>query len=285
MRIKVITDTAADLPSEIIKTNNIEIIPQIVSFEDKALRLGVDISFNDYYKLLDSLDDIPGTAAPDPASFYMVFKDLVDNQKYDYIFCVTVSKELSATYSSAAIATKKFGDEIVLVNSESASGVEGLIALNIVKLANENKTLAEIKDAINWMKKESLLCGGFHTFENIYKMGRLKSKFILNTTKFLRIKPILILEEKKVLQPKFPGFFTENQMLKRILRATLKRINRNLFFDMVISHVENPTGANKLREKIIGKLNIRNEYVTIATPLVGTHTGKRTVILSLVPVI
>jgi fatty acid-binding protein DegV len=100
----------------------------------------------------------------------------------------------------------------------------------------------------------------------------------------LRIKPILILEERKVLQPKFPGFFSEKQMIRRIIKASLRRIDKNLVYDMVISHVQNPEGAERLRKAIKDKLNILNEYNTIATPLVGTHTGQRTVILSLVPV-
>ena len=91
MKIKVITDTAADLPIEIIKDNNIEIIPHIVSFEDKAFHLGKDISFDEYYKILESIEEIPTTAAPDPASFYEVFEKFVNKQKYDYVFCLTVS--------------------------------------------------------------------------------------------------------------------------------------------------------------------------------------------------
>ncbi|NPD87653.1 MAG: DegV family protein [Asgard group archaeon] len=284
LKIKVITDTSADLPLDVIRDNKIEIISQIVSFEDKALRLGKDISFDEYYEILERLEKIPTTAAPDPASFYKVFENFIQKQKYDFVFCVTVSKELSGTYASAAIAARKIGDKVVLVNSDSASGVEGLIALNIVELANKGCSINEIKDTITHMKKDSLLCAGFHTFDNIYKSGRLKSKFILKTTNFLRIKPILVLEEKKVLQPKFPGLFSENQMLNRMLKASLKRVNKNLIFDMVISHVANPRGASKLRDKIKNRLKIRNEYFTIATPLVGTHTGKKTVILSLVPV-
>ena len=285
MKIKVITDTAADLPLEIIEENDIAIISQIVSFENKAYRLGKDISFNEYYEKLEILEKIPSTAAPDPASFYEVFNKFIEKEGYDYIFCVTVSKELSGTYASAKIAEKRCSDKTAIINSDSASGVEGLIALSIIECAKKGKSIEEIKKTVEEIKKESLLCAGFHTFENIYKSGRIKSKFILNITKFFRIKPILVLEDRKTLQPKFPGFFSENQMLKRMLKATFKRVNRNLLFDMVISHVNNPIGANKLREKLGDKLNIRNEYITIATPLVGTHTGQKTVILSLVPVL
>jgi len=285
MKIKVITDTAADLPLNVLKDNDITVVPLVVSFEDKVLRLGKDISYEDYYELLDSLDTIPNTAAPDPASFYEEFKDSIEKQGYDFIFCVTVGNELSATYSSAMIAAKKMEDNVHILNSASASGVEGLIALNIVELANKGKSVDEIKRLVNIMKEESHLCAGFHTLENIYKFGRLKSKFILNATKFIRIKPIIVLEEKGDLQSKLPGFFFEKHMLRRLINTTLKKVNRNLVFDMVISHISNESGAEKLKHKIKKKLKIRKEYVTIATPLVGTHTGKRTLILSLVPVL
>jgi DegV family protein with EDD domain len=284
LKIKVITDTAADLPLEIIEDNDIEIIPHIISFEDKAYHLGKDISFDEYYETLESLEEIPTTAAPDPAGYLEVFERYTKEQKYDYVFCLTVSSELSATYSSAAIAAKKAGDKVILVDSDSASGVQGLIALKIIELANKGIKIGELKETIERMKEESLLCAGFHTFENIYKSGRLKSKFILNATKFLKVKPILILETKKVLEPKFPGFFSEKQMIKRIVNTSLKNVNRDLVFDIVISHVDNSAGADKLKTRIKEKLKIRNEYVTIATPIVGTHTGKKTIILSLVPV-
>lgn len=281
----MITDTAADLPIEIIEENDITIISQIVTLEDKAYRLGKDISFIEFYEKLENIEKIPSTAAPDPASFQEAFETSFKKDKYQYAFCITVSKELSGTYSSAIIAAKKFGEKVFIVDSGFASGVEGLIALRIRELAKKGSSVNEIKIMTEQMKKQSLLCAGFHTFENIYKSGRIKSKFILNATKFFRIKPILVLEEQKTLQPKFPGFFSENHMLKRVLKAAFKRVNRKLVFDMVISHVNNHKGAEKLREKIGDKLNIRNEYITIATPLVGTHTGQRTVILSLVPVL
>ena len=101
LKAKVVIDTAADLPSEIIKKNKISVIPHIVSFENKALKLGEEISFLDYYKILDKLTEIPNTASPDPASFFNIYKESIEEQKQEYVFCVTVAEDLSATYSSA----------------------------------------------------------------------------------------------------------------------------------------------------------------------------------------
>jgi DegV family protein with EDD domain len=283
MKICVITDTAADLPANIIKRNNIGIVPHTISFKSNSFKLGEDISFIDYYKILDDLTTIPDTASPEPAYFFNIFKEKLEEEKTNYVFCVTVSADLSATYSSAKIATKKIGDRVILIDSEAASGLQGLIALNILKLSEKGYSLDEILNSVVKMKKESVLTAGFHTLENIYKFGRLKSKSVLLLTKFLKVKPILVLEGKKFLKLKFPGFFTESSMLKRIVRTALKKINKNLVFDMVVSHVDNIEGAKKLVEKVKRKITIKNEYITFATPLVGTHTGWKTVILSLVP--
>ena len=282
MKIGVVTDTAADLPPEIIEEFDIAVVPQIVTFNDKAMKLGEDISYSEYYKLLDTLETIPSTASPDPASYYKVYREFIEDKKCNYVFCVTVSKELSGTFSSAKIGAKKIGDKIVIINSGSASGVEGLIALNIAKLGKKGKSVKEIEDTVNKMIEGSCLGAGFQTFENIHKFGRMKSKFIYNLTKLLMIKPILILENE-VLKPKIPGFFTENHMMNRLVKIVLKNINRNLTFDIVISHVDNLEGANKLLTKISNKIKIKETYITSATPLVGTHTGWNTVILSLVP--
>ncbi|MFW9853288.1 MAG: DegV family protein, partial [Candidatus Thorarchaeota archaeon] len=282
MKISVITDTAADLPAEIIKKNDIGIVPHTISFKKNSFKLGEDISFIDYYKILDNLKTIPDTASPEPAYFFNIFKEKLEENKTNYVFCVTVSAELSATYSSAKIAARKIGGNVILIDSEAASGLQGLIALNIVKLAEKGVSIEEIQDSVAKMKKESVLTAGFHTLENIYKFGRLKSKSILLLTKFLKVKPILVLEEKKFLKLKFPGFFSEANMLNRIEKTALKKINKNLVFDMVVSHVDNIEGAKKLIDKIKKKIRIKNEYITFATPLVGTHTGWKTIILSLV---
>ncbi|MCG3226489.1 MAG: DegV family protein [Candidatus Heimdallarchaeota archaeon] len=52
---------------------------------------------------------------------------------------------------------------------------------------------------------------------------------------------------------------------------------------MIVSHVENPEAANKIIEAIKKKFKINKCLMTLAAPVVGTHTGWGTVIVCLLP--
>ncbi|MFW9853287.1 MAG: DegV family protein, partial [Candidatus Thorarchaeota archaeon] len=111
----------------------------------------------------------------------------------------------------------------------------------------------------------------------------LKSKFILNLTKLIGIKPIAVMEKPGILKSKLPGFFTEKSMEKRIVNNVIKKAKKEVCYDMIISHVQNPKAIERIHKKIMKKIKINDYYTTEASPVVGTNTGKGTVIVSLFP--
>ncbi len=284
MKIRVVTNAAVDLPEEILEEHNIAKIPHVVYFDDKEWKLDVDISTNDFYKLLKTRKIIPPTSNPEPIDFRDVFESSFEEQNYDHIFCITAAKALgSSTFSAAKMAAKQYKEQITLIDTESASGVQGLIALNIIELAEKGKTVEEITQIIENLKKESYFIGGFHTLDNIYKSGRLDSKLVLYLTKFLRIKPVVKMVPPGVLESRFPGLFLKRTMVTRLKRMAYKELNTDLEYDMIVSHVENPEAANKIIEAIKKKFKINKCLMTLAAPVVGTHTGWGTVIVCLLP--
>ncbi|MHA1953701.1 MAG: DegV family protein, partial [Candidatus Heimdallarchaeaceae archaeon] len=170
MKIRVVTNAAIDLPEEILKEHNIAKIPHIVYFDDKEWKLDVDISTNDFYELLKTQKIIPPTSNPEPEDFRSVFESSFEEESYEHVFCITAAKALgSSTFSAAKMAAKQYKEQITLIDTESASGVQGLIALNIIELAEKGKTVEEITQIIENLKKESYFIGGFHTLDNIYR--------------------------------------------------------------------------------------------------------------------
>lgn len=268
---------------EIIKKHNISVVAHIVHFEDKEMKIGIGISVKEYYKMMREMDEIPKNAPPTPQDFYDVFHTCFEEEKSDHIIYVGVSEKLSSTINVARIASKKFEKGITILNTESASGVEGLMILAIIKLLEQNKEIEEILSLIENLKNEYILSVGFHTLENVHKSGRLKSKFVLNLTKIIGIKPIAIMEKPGILKSRFPGFFTEKSMEKRIIRTVKKKVKTGISYDMVISHVENPKGIKRISKNILKEINIKEYYTTEASPIVGTNTGKGTIVVSLLP--
>jgi fatty acid-binding protein DegV len=133
------------------------------------------------------------------------------------------------------------------------------------------------------MKKEYFLEAGFHTLDNVYKSGRLKSKFILNLTKAIKIKPVVVMEKPGKLQSVFPGFFTNKSLAKRLANLAIKNVDKSLSYDLVISHVENQEGVDLIFNKLCEKIEINRYFVTPASPIIGTSTGVGTIIVSLLP--
>ena len=284
MKIRVVTNAAIDLPEDLLEEYNIAKIPHIVFFDDKEWKLDVDISTHDFYELLKTQKIIPPTSNPEPIDFSSVFESSFKDQKYDHIFCVTAAQALgSSTYSAAKMAARQFKEQITLIDTESASGVQGLIALNILELAEKGKTVEEITEIIENLKKDYYFIGGFHTLDNIYKSGRLDSKFAFYLTKLLRIKPIVKMVPPGNLESRFPGLFLKRTMITRLKRMAYRDLNEDVVYDMIVSHVENPNAANKIINEIKKKFKINKCLITFAAPVVGTHTGWGTVLVSLLP--
>ncbi|MDD4049308.1 MAG: DegV family protein, partial [Clostridia bacterium] len=68
-KIKIATDSTADLPQALIKEYDIAVIPLKVFFEEKGYKEGVDITSQEFYEKLRAYDKLPTTSQPSPGEF------------------------------------------------------------------------------------------------------------------------------------------------------------------------------------------------------------------------
>lgn len=283
MNIRLVTDTAADIPFTLVKKYNIGIVPHVVDFEGRSWKLGIDISVKDYYEKLFTLDYIPKSSTPTPQVFFDVFQESLEKFKYEHIIYISVAEKLTSTVAVARIAAKKLKNRVTIIDSKSASGVQGLIVLAVLKMIERKIPIKEIVKQVEELISEYILDVGFYTLENVYKSGRLKSKFILNLTKIIKIKPVAVMERPGVLVSQLPGFFSGKHMERRLIKIILKRAKREIAYDMIVSHVKNLEGSERIISILKKRLNISTTYITEASPIVGTNTGMHTIIVSLIP--
>jgi len=284
VKIKVITDSAADLTTELMEKHEISSVPHIVLFEDKPWKLGVDIAIDDFYRLLEDSEFFPSSANPEAADFLSLIEKSLENKQYDHVFCISVAKELSgSTFSAYRLAIKKYEENVTLINTEAASGVQGLMALYVSELAQQGKNVEQIKDIIESLIARYYLNVGFHTMDNIYKSGRIKSKLILYLTKMIGVKPIAQMERPGKLVSSTPVFFSKKGMVKKLLKLAVKGTEENTKYNLIISHVSNLRGAQYILENLKKVRNIDRAFITFASPIIGSNTGMGTIIVSLLP--
>lgn len=285
MKPLVVVDSALDLPKKYFSKYNITQIPQKVIFENgEEFELGVDISVQEYYKKLHSSETIPTSSAPNVSDFFEVFKQSFE-QGYEHILFISVAHALSSTLNNARIASKRFPGKVTIFDTESASGVQGLLTLEAIHLLKKDFDITSVVEILSELRQKTFLCVGFQNLESVYKSGRLKSKFTLYITKIFGVKPVVVMKKPGVLKSTLPAFFSSKRMEKKLVKLAKKHIDQHKKYNVIISHVNNPAGMERIAYMIkkIDNFAIKNIFTTECSPIIGTYTGPGTIVLSLAP--
>jgi len=111
--IKIVTDTTAGLPADLVKRYDITVIPQIVSFGEETYYEGVELDNLAFMSKLKASRELPKTAAPPPELFYQEFRRFASLGAS--ILCIHPSSEVSGTVRSASVAAMDFPDADIRV--------------------------------------------------------------------------------------------------------------------------------------------------------------------------
>lgn len=95
--IKIITDSAADIPKSEAEPLGIQMLPIPITVDGKTYLEGIDFTSEEYYKILAASKAIPTTAQITVIQFAEAFAKALE-EGYDHIICVTITATASAAY-------------------------------------------------------------------------------------------------------------------------------------------------------------------------------------------
>ncbi len=121
--VKIVADSACDLSAEIIDELNIEVVPANVIFND-VIYSQFDLSRAEFYKRL-AAGDVPTTGVPAPKQFKIAYEHAFQESKD--VIVLTISKKLSAMYSTARMVANLLNDQLTLIDTEAATIESGLL--------------------------------------------------------------------------------------------------------------------------------------------------------------
>ncbi len=67
--LKIVMDTAGDLPPERKERYQIDLIPINIIYDGKTYQQGIDLGYDDFYHIVESSSAIPSTSQPTPYQF------------------------------------------------------------------------------------------------------------------------------------------------------------------------------------------------------------------------
>jgi DegV family protein with EDD domain len=198
MTVKIVTDSTADLPDELVKEMGITVVPLYVRFGDEVLRDRVDISEDEFYERLQHDPVHPNTTQPTPQDFVDVYQKL--SAAADGIVSIHLSAKLSGTCSSALQAKGMVVKEcsVEVVDSETLSMALGLVVIAAAEAAKAGKSLDEVVEAAKQAMPKIRLLFLLDTLEYLQKGGRIgKAKALLGS--ILNVKPMLAVKDGELV--------------------------------------------------------------------------------------
>lgn len=273
MAVKIITDSACDLPPELFTRYGIKFASLSVTFPDRTYTDGVDLSREEFYERLADAAALPTTAQPSPHAFTVLIREALAG--VNEVVVVTLSAGLSGTWESARAARESFSLEdkkrVFLVDSRTASTGQGLLVLRAAQLAEEGKGGAEIAEVLERERASLASVFTVDTLENLRKGGRIsRIQALLGTV--LEIKPVLELdrEGRIVAREKVRG---RRKAVRRLLEIMAEE-GKNLAEQVVgIAHGHVLEAAEELERAIRERFNVRDVVIGEISPTIGTHTG------------
>ena len=135
--LKIITDSATDMPREIVERFHLHVIPTPVVVDDVDYLDGATIHTEEFYQILDDVNRDIKTYHINPDMFEQAFRPYAKNG--DSVIYLCFSTGIAATFNAANLARQAVLEDypdfdLTIIDSKSASLGFGLVVYKLLLL-------------------------------------------------------------------------------------------------------------------------------------------------------
>ena len=194
MTVRIVTDSSADLPQNLIDQHQITVLPCYVVVDDLTYKDGIEIQPDAFYARLQAEGRTPTTSQPTVADFQALYRDLVSQGHQ--VISIHVSAKLSGTLNSAEQAKASLVDssQVEIIDSRLASIPLGLAVLDAASILETGAKFHQAADKIRQGLDRHHGLFALDTLEYLHKGGRIgKARAFMGSV--LSVKPILRIQD------------------------------------------------------------------------------------------
>lgn len=268
-KIKIVTDSTADLLKEDIENLNITVIPLSIQIDGETYLDGIDISPKQFIQEMKLSKELPKTSQPAMGTFVETFEKLTaDGSK---VISIHLTSGMSGTYSTACAAANMVDGDITVIDSAFITQAMAFQVIEAAKMAKQDASIEEIVSRITKIKENTYLYIMVDTLENLVKGGRIgKGKAFIGS--LLSIKPIASLEGG-VYSP-VGKVRNHSQVVKTLTKYFEQDTNGKTVRGISIAHAEAIDLANSLKQSVQKLTDFKIGEPHYTTPVISTHTGE-----------
>jgi DegV family protein with EDD domain len=276
MKIGFVTDSTADIPFDLAAQMGIEVVPALVNVKGQCYQDGVELSREEFYRLLPGLIPPPTTSAPSVGAFQERYEKLFSGGVRT-IVSIHLPNNLSGTYNAARLAGEDFNGRVHVVDSGQLSLGTGFQVLQAVESARRGAVLQEVLETVRSVGQRVRVAALLESLEYVRRSGRVSwARAMLGN--LLHLQPLIELRFGAVLR--LGQARTRHQGIQRLTDALtswgpLERL--------AILHTNAEAAARQLLEEMRPRVPSAPLMVNVTTAI-GTHVGPNGLGFAAVPV-
>jgi DegV family protein with EDD domain len=266
MAVRVVTDSACDLPDDLIERLGIEVVPLTIRFGHEELVDRKELSTDEFWRRLEASQVLPETSAPSAGAFEETFRRLAGDGATG-IVCINLSSKLSATMQAAQVAAQAVQDTcpVAVIDSLLVSMGLGNLCITAAERAAGGDSLDSIVANVTDRRNRTKLFGTLDTLEYLKKGGRVgNARALLGS--MLAIKPVVEVRDGQVEEA------GKVRTRSKALRLLVDRVKEGPFENLAMLEGNAPDAEELLT--LLEPLSPRDEIIVGKIgPVIGTHAG------------
>ncbi len=264
--IRVVADSACDLPADLVKEHDVRIVPLDVRLPDWGPEDMGLLDPAEFWRRCAMVKSLPQTSAPSPGAFAQSFAQAAADG-FTGVVCLTLSSSLSGTYEAARAGADEARGliDVRVVDTRTVSVGEAMIVLGTAKAAatdDLNFAEATARAIVPHIRVFCVL----DTMDNLRKGGRIgAAKALLGS--LLSIKPIIQIGDGVVKAESRPRTRVRSfEYLANLVKQAGK------LESLAVVHAAAPD-LDVFLDMLAGIFPINDILVNYLGPVIGAHAG------------
>jgi len=280
MVLRIATDGSADMPARWRSEYQIDVMPLRLNFGDRTFTQGVDLTGDDFYRLVQQTHQIPQTSLPSPEQVKDFYRSIA--KRGETILSIHLASKLSGTFHAFQLAAQELVNEypIHVIDSGAGSAWLGFMCREARRMWQAGLPVEQILRRLRSARERLFISFTVDRLDFALMSGRINS--MQNAiSSILKIKPIIVLRDG--LLEMAEKVRTRRRSLDRMLEVVRERIGQQQV-DLAVVHAADPSMAEEMLAKAKQFFNVRDVIVTDLSIPVAAHLGPGTIGIVAYPV-
>ena len=193
-KVAIVTDSNSGITQKRGEELGIYVLPMPFFIDGELYLEDITLSQEQFYEKLGADSEI-STSQPSPGDVMDLWDKLLED--YDEIVCIPMSSGLSSTCETALSLAQDYDEKVQVVNNQRISVTQEQSVYDAIKLRDEAKSAAEIRQVLEKEKMQASIYITVDTLKYLKKGGRITPAAAAIGT-VLNLKPVLQIQGEKL---------------------------------------------------------------------------------------